>query len=116
MRVMTNALVAAALVMSISACTAQAGTRVVVRPAAVVVTPVVYAPRRPPVLRVEAVPARPRGAWNWQPGHWVWVQGDYAWVPGRYVARPARASYWVAPRWVVSRGVWVFKPGFWRYR
>jgi hypothetical protein len=108
---------ALALAGSLAGCVAQP-TRVVVRPAPVTVAEVVVRRPPPPLRYIPPPPPPPRRAelWAWEPAHWHWDGRDYRWVKGRYIQRPVREAEWVPAEWLARDGVWVYRPGHWRYR
>lgn len=76
----------------------------------------VRAPRPPPPIRVEAIPApnRPVEQVVWRPGHWHWNGREYVWIPGVYIERPRHEAVWVEGHWDAFGAEWVWRPGHWR--
>jgi hypothetical protein len=75
---------------------------------------VVYISERPPVERVEVIPATPGVGFVWIKGHWGYGGNRYEWVSGRW-ERPAEGRReWVAERWEHDRNGWYFVEGHWR--
>ena len=75
----------------------------------------IVAMRAPPPPRVEVVPAPPRDAVEWEPGHWHWDGREYRWMPGCYVDRPGRAAVYVPGHWDERpNGRWVWVEVHWR--
>ncbi len=70
-----------------------------------------YAPIPPP--RVEVVPAPPRPAVIWEPGHWQWDGYRYIWIGGRYVERRPQYGRYVPGGWVMRHGQWIWVPAHW---
>lgn len=75
---------------------------------------VVYVAERPPVERVEVIPAAPAVGFVWIKGYWGYRGGSYAWVAGRWDRPVAGTHAWVAERWSHDRNGWYLTPGHWR--
>ena len=69
---------------------------------------------RPPAVRVERRPVRPRGNYVWVGGYNRWNGSSYVWEPGRWAMPPRPHAVWVPPRWVHRSNGWVFVAGRWR--
>lgn len=75
---------------------------------------VVYVSLRPPVERVEVIPAAPGMGFVWVRGWWAYRGTEYAWMPGRW-ERPLEGRHeWVPARWVHDRHGWYLVDGRWR--
>ena len=75
---------------------------------------IVYVSGRPPVERVEIIPARPGAAHVWIGGYWTWSAREYVWVPDRWEVPRAGFRRWEAGRWVHERHGWFWVDGRWR--
>ncbi len=68
----------------------------------------------PPPVHVGVVGVTPGPGYVWIGGYQRWNGHAYVWVPGRWVRPPRAHVIWVGPRWVHTRGGWVFHAGYWR--
>jgi hypothetical protein len=75
---------------------------------------VVYVVRRPPLERVEVIPASPGPAHVWIAGHWMWRAPEFAWITGRWEVPGAGFRRWEAGRWQHDRNGWFWIEGRWR--
>jgi WXXGXW repeat (2 copies) len=73
-----------------------------------------YVVRRPPVERVEVIPASPGPTYVWVNGYWSWRRDGYEWVGGRWVVPERGYGEWVAGRWEHDPAGWFFVEGHWR--
>jgi len=75
---------------------------------------VVYVATRPPVARVEVIPAAPDVGFVWLQGYWAWRGAEFAWMPGRWERPIAGRRVWVPHRWAHDRHGWYLVDGHWR--
>ena len=75
---------------------------------------VVYISERPPLERVEVIPAAPGVGFVWIKGYWGYRGNSYAWVGGRWERPAAGRRAWVAEHWQHDRNGWYLVPGRWR--
>jgi hypothetical protein len=66
---------------------------------------------RPPVPRVEVVPA-PRRGFVWAPGFWEWRGREHVWVGGHW-ERERRGHHWIPAHWDEHGGHYRFEEGHW---
>ncbi len=66
---------------------------------------------RPPIARVEVVPAARRG-YVWAPGYYRWDGRQHVWVGGRYIAE-RRGYHWRPAHWDERNGRYHFEDGHW---
>jgi hypothetical protein len=106
-KVVARTLIAALVLLGLSAPVAHAGTRVFIQIGAPV-------PVAPPIVAPVVVPPPPVYGTVWRPGYYSWAGYGYVWVPGAWVRPPYARALWVAPRWVARPrgGFWV--RGYWR--
>jgi hypothetical protein len=74
-----------------------------------------WAPRAPPVLRVEERGIAPIPGYWWRPGYYGWNGIDYVWYGGRWYA-PRPGYEYIYPRWHHVHGRWGYYPGRWYRR
>jgi hypothetical protein len=75
---------------------------------------VVYVAARPPVERVEVIPAAPGAEFVWIRGYWSYRGSEYAWVPGRWERPVEGRREWVPHHWEHDRNGWYLVEGHWR--
>ena len=75
---------------------------------------VVYVATRPPVERVEVIPAAPGVGFVWIRGYWAYRGGAYAWIGGRWERPIEGRREWVPHRWAHDRHGWYLIEGHWR--
>jgi hypothetical protein len=75
---------------------------------------VVYVARRPPVERVEVIPAAPGVGFVWLRGYWAYRGADFAWTSGRWERPIEGRREWVPHRWEHDRNGWYLIEGHWR--
>ena len=67
----------------------------------------------PPPLPIYEQPICPGDGYLWTPGYWAWDGDDYYWVPGTWVLAPEVGYLWTPPWWGWDNGVFLFHDGFW---
>jgi hypothetical protein len=71
----------------------------------------VVGPPPAPFSEVRAAPAAP--GMVWVEGYWHWNGVQYVWIPGHWESPPPGQT-WLAPRYVVVEGRYVYHAGRWR--
>ena len=75
---------------------------------------VVYVGVRPPVERVEVIPAAPGVGFVWIKGFYAYRGAEFVWMPGRYERPVTGMREWVPHRWEHDRNGWYLVEGHWR--
>jgi hypothetical protein len=75
---------------------------------------VVYVAARPPVERVEVIPATPGAGYVWIKGYWGYRGGNYEWIGGRWERPIEGRREWVPHHWEHDRNGWYLVEGHWR--
>lgn len=75
---------------------------------------VVYVATRPPVERVEVIPAAPAAGFIWIRGYWAYRGAEFAWVPGRWERPVEGRTVWIPHHWEHDRNGWYLVEGHWR--
>src|SRR5687768_17089434 len=72
----------------------------------------VYVAQQPPPPVAEYPPPPPGAGLVWIQGYWDWGGYDWYWVSG-YWHQPRRGYMYVAPRYIVHDGRWVYHRSYW---
>ena len=75
---------------------------------------VVYVAARPPVERVEVIPAAPGVGFVWIKGYYSYSGAEHVWVAGRWERPPVGMKEWVPHRWEHDSHGWYLVEGRWR--
>jgi hypothetical protein len=73
----------------------------------------VLGPPPAPLAEPRAAPAAP--GMVWVEGYWHWNGVQYVWIPGHWDSPPP-GQMWLAPRYMVVEGRYVYHAGGWRPR
>jgi hypothetical protein len=73
----------------------------------------VLGPPPPPLAEARAAPAS--SGMVWVGGYWHWNGVQYVWIPGHWDSPPPGQT-WLAPRYMVQDGRYVYHAGRWSPR
>ena len=74
---------------------------------------IVYAIKKPPVVKVVKIRPKPYKSAIWISGHWQWNGNKYIWSKGKWT-KPKAGKVWVKGHWVKKHRGWIYIKGHWK--